>query len=326
MKRRKSKIAIWSIFLLIFLGGAMQSNAQQKHEIKNLKITILSTMLAQQGIGEWGFSALVEADSIQILFDAGARENTVLQNAREMHIDLSRVKYIILSHDHDDHTTGWMPIRKAMSEKNKDAVSVTHVGYGLFDTRIFPGNKEYSIRRKDSAEYVKNGGRVIVHKNFDEIFPGIYLTGPVPRTYPEKNFPPFVKRIDPSGASVDDDVPEDMSLVIATEKGLVMLSGCGHSGIINTITYIRKNLLDQPVVAAIGGFHLFMNTDEQIKWTAEQLKSAGVRYFMGAHCTGIEPVYQIRQWAGLKRGECIVGSVGASFDPEKGFTAGFLAR
>jgi 7,8-dihydropterin-6-yl-methyl-4-(beta-D-ribofuranosyl)aminobenzene 5'-phosphate synthase len=315
-----------ALFAIIFLGNGMQSTAQEKHVIKNLKITILSTMLAQQGIGEWGFCALVEADSIKILFDAGARENTVLQNAKEMKIDLSKVRYFVLSHDHDDHTTGWLPIRRAMKPVDPYALSVTHVGYGIFDTRIFQGNREFSSLRKDSAEYVQNGGNIVVHKNFDEIFPGIFITGPVPRTYPEKNYPPFVKRKDPSGMIVDDNVPEDMSLIIYTEKGLVMLSGCGHSGIINTITYVRKNLPGQPVIAAIGGFHLFMNTDEQIKWTAEQIKNAGVRYFMGAHCTGIEPVYQIREWAGLKRGECIVGSVGAAFDIERGFNAGPLAK
>jgi 7,8-dihydropterin-6-yl-methyl-4-(beta-D-ribofuranosyl)aminobenzene 5'-phosphate synthase len=117
-----------------------------------------------------------------------------------------------------------------------------------------------------------------------------------------------------------------MSLIIRTDKGLVLLSGCGHSGIINTITHTRNNLKDLPVLTAIGGFHLYNNSDEQIKWTADQLKPVGLQYFMGAHCTGIEPVFQIREWVGLKRGECIVGSVGATFDLSKGFNAGPLAR
>ncbi len=117
-----------------------------------------------------------------------------------------------------------------------------------------------------------------------------------------------------------------MSLVIRTGRGLVLLSGCGHSGIINTITHARNNLDQETFLAAIGGFHLLENTDEQIRWTADQLKASGVRYFMGAHCTGIEPVYQIRERINLKRGECIVGSVGATFDLEKGFTAGSLTK
>ena len=131
---------------------------------------------------------------------------------------------------------------------------------------------------------------------------------------------------DASGNIVEDNIPEDMSLVIRTAKGLVVLSGCGHSGIINTIEHVKNNLPGETIFAAIGGFHLLQNTDEQVKWTADQLKKIQIRYFMGAHCTGIEPVYQIREWAGLKRGECIIGSVGAVFDPEKGFTAGPLTR
>lgn len=65
-------------------------------------------------------------------------------------------------------------------------------------------------------------------------------------------------------------------------------------------------------------------TDQQIDWTAKALNGAGVRYFMGAHCTGIQPVHQIMNIAGLKRNECIVGSVGATFDPAIGFIAGQL--
>ncbi len=77
------------LLLLISVFALGNSKAQQNsHVVKNLKITILSTMLAQQGMGEWGFSALVEADSIKILFDAGSHERTVLDNAKELKIDL----------------------------------------------------------------------------------------------------------------------------------------------------------------------------------------------------------------------------------------------
>ncbi len=318
------------LFLLLSLAANQLAAQQERHVVKRLKITILSTMLAQQpGIGEWGFSALVEADSIKILFDAGGRERTVLENSKELKIDLSNVPTLVLSHNHSDHTVGWLPLRNAMSATNKNALSITHVGEGLFDTRISAKGDENRSRQKDSLLYVQTGGQIRVHQSFKEIFPGIYLTGPVPRKYPEKNYTMggiSGKKKGASGYTVEDIVPEDMSLVIRTDKGLILLSGCGHSGIINTITHIRNNLEQQPLIAAIGGFHLLENKDEQIKWTAQQLKESGIRYFMGAHCTGIEPVYQIREWAGLKRGECIVGSVGATFDLENGFIALPLTR
>src|ERR1700761_5984002 len=75
-------------------------------EVKALKVTVLSTMLADDGIGEWGFAALVEADGRRILVDTGARPDTVLINARELGIDLSHVPTVVLTHFHDDHIGG----------------------------------------------------------------------------------------------------------------------------------------------------------------------------------------------------------------------------
>ena len=246
-----------------------------------------------------------------------------------MNVDLSKVSTMILSHNHADHTVGWLPLRNSILSVDPKALSVTHVGKGLFDTRIADNGNENHSRKKDSLLYVQTGGRVIVHTSFTQIYPGVFVTGPVPRTYPEKNYTlggRTVRKKDASGNIIDDIVPEDMSLVIRTEKGLVVLSGCGHSGIINTVEYVQNSLQKQPLLAAIGGFHLLENTDEQIKWTAGKLKETGLRYFMGAHCTGIEPVYQLRDWIGLKRGEFIVGSVGAVFDLDKGFIAGALTK
>jgi 7,8-dihydropterin-6-yl-methyl-4-(beta-D-ribofuranosyl)aminobenzene 5'-phosphate synthase len=314
------------LFLFIVIPG-FQIFAQQQHIVGNLKVTILSTMMTQQsGTGEWGFSALVEADSIKILFDAGGRETTVLNNTREMKIDLSVVPTLILSHNHDDHTSGWLPLRRSLSSINQQALSVTHVAPGFFDTRFLKDGKEEHDRQADSVLYVQTNGKIIEHKSFTEIFPGIYLTGNVPRTYAEKNYGAGLKRDNATGKTIEDNIPEDMSLVIRTRDGLVLLSGCGHSGIINTIKHVRDNLQQEPVYAAIGGFHLFANADDQIKWTSSELKKAGIRYFMGAHCTGIEPVYQIREWAGLKRGECVVGSIGAIFQAGKGFQSGPLTK
>jgi 7,8-dihydropterin-6-yl-methyl-4-(beta-D-ribofuranosyl)aminobenzene 5'-phosphate synthase len=315
------------LVLLITLISQLMAQ-QERRVVKQLKITILSTMLSQRGIGEWGFSALVEADSIRILFDAGARETTVLENCKELNIDLSNVSTLVLSHNHGDHTIGWLPLRNTTKAINPNALSLTHVGQGLFDTRISASGEENRSRQKDSLLYTQGGGQVKIHNNFSEIHPGIFLTGPVPRKYPEKNYRlgGIVRKNDAFGNTVEDIVPEDMSLVIRTEKGLVLLSGCGHSGIVNTITHLQNNLQQQPLLAAIGGFHLLENSDDQIKWTAEHLKRSGLRYFMGAHCTGIEPVFQIREWASLRRGECIVGSVGAVFNLDKGFVAGSLTK
>jgi 7,8-dihydropterin-6-yl-methyl-4-(beta-D-ribofuranosyl)aminobenzene 5'-phosphate synthase len=309
------------ILSAVLLLSTFSLHAQQA---KNVKITILSTMLADEGIGEWGFSALVEVDGSRILFDAGARENTVIQNSAELNLDLSNITNLIFSHNHDDHTAAWLSVRKNLSAKNPAALSVTHVGDGFFLTRINRKSELNEKRRTDSARYVQTGGKVIVYDKFSNFMPGVYLTGPVPRKYPEKNFPAGL-RIKTTDGSIEDNIPEDMSMAISTSKGIILLTGCGHAGIINTIDYVQQQL-KQPVITVIGGLHLFKLGDKELQWTAEQLKKAGVQNLIGAHCTGIEAVYELRKSIGLDRKHCVVGAVGASYDLEKGIYPGAIAQ
>src|SRR5947199_278645 len=100
-----------------------ESVASSPAQIRALKITVLSTMLVGEtaGLGEWGFSALVEADGHRILLDAGGHPETVLQNARDLNIDLSDVSEAILTHNHWDHVRGLMPLRREMMKKNPAA-------------------------------------------------------------------------------------------------------------------------------------------------------------------------------------------------------------
>ena len=112
-----------------------------------------------------------------------------------------------------------------------------------------------------------------------------------------------------------------------TDKGLVVLTGCGHAGLINILTYARPTVRPgAQVYAASGGFHLFAAIAETLSWTADKLKEFGVAQIMGAHCTGIEPVYYFRGRLGLERRACVVGAVGSSFDLAKGISAGNIAQ
>src|SRR3954470_21723338 len=101
-------------------------------QVKQLKVTILSTMLADEGIGEWGFAALVEADGHRLLVDTGARPNTVLTNLHDLGVDLSDVEAVVLTHNHGDHVGGLMTLRREFMAKNPKALSVAHVGKGIF--------------------------------------------------------------------------------------------------------------------------------------------------------------------------------------------------
>jgi 7,8-dihydropterin-6-yl-methyl-4-(beta-D-ribofuranosyl)aminobenzene 5'-phosphate synthase len=105
-----------------------------------------------------------------------------------------------------------------------------------------------------------------------------------------------------------------------------VISGCGHAGIINTLEYARKTVRDMPVEAAIGGFHLFGASDAVLQWTGERLRALGVRNLLGAHCTGIEAVFRLRQVAGLARSTAVVAAVGSAFTLGKGIESPPLAR
>ena len=87
------------------------------HQVKQLKVTILSTMLADDGIGEWGFAALLEADGRKLLVDTGARPDTVLSNLRDLKLDLSQVRDVVITHFHDDHVGGLMTLRTELKKQ-----------------------------------------------------------------------------------------------------------------------------------------------------------------------------------------------------------------
>jgi 7,8-dihydropterin-6-yl-methyl-4-(beta-D-ribofuranosyl)aminobenzene 5'-phosphate synthase len=276
------------------------------------------------GIGEWGFSALVEADGHRVLLDTGAHPDTVLENARDLKIDLSDVQDVVLTHNHWDHVSGLITLRKEMMKKNQLALSKVYVAQGIFYSRPSPqGEQNRMITLK--KEYEATGGRFVELESTTEIFPGAWLTGPVPRKYPEHNWSGTGKVQTPAGL-VEDNIPEDQSLVLNTPEGLVVVTGCGHAGIVNILGFAREQFPNEPVEAVIGGLHLFPATDQQLDWTADKLKDFKVANLVGAHCTGIEAVYRIREKLALPRSSAVVGTVGSTFVLGEGIHAGQLAK
>ena len=180
------------------------------------------------------------------------------------------------------------------------------------------------------AQYEATGGTFVEHAGPSTIIPGVTMLGPVPRVYPERNWSSprggATGRVQTPDGLVEDNVPEDTSLVVDTAEGLVLLSGCGHSGIVNAMEYARKSVRAAPVYAAVGGFHLFAASDETLSWTAGKLKEFGVRYLVGAHCTGIEALYRLRELIGLTRQTAVVGAVGATYTHGKGIDPTVLAQ
>ena len=297
--------------------------------VKAIKLTVLSTMLVGSnpsgGIGEWGFSGLLEVDGRRLLIDTGLRPETVLRNAEELRVDLSNVTDIVLTHNHSDHTGGLITLRRELSKKNPQALSRAHVAQGIFLSRLTSDGRESNGLLPIKAAYEKTGGTFIEHPGPVQLLPGVWLLGPVPRVHPERNYGTGLRLQTPDG-QVEDNVPEDTAIAVDSPDGLVVISGCGHAGIINTLEYARKVVKDAPIHAAIGGFHLFGLADEQLEWTAGRLRELGLHYLLGAHCTGIEAVFRIRQLTGLARREAVVAAVGSSFTLGSGIEPLGLAR
>ena len=317
-----------SVTLLLILCSGFHSTIAQvnRQQIHAFTITILSTMLVGEpvGLGEWGFAALVDADGHRVLVDTGSRPDTVLENARDLHIDLSDVEEVILTHNHWDHVRGLLTLRHEMMKKNPRAFSTVYVAEGIFDSRpSAEGERNEMIAIKKQLE--ATGARFVVHSSDAELFPGAWLTGPVPRQYPERNWS-GTGRAQTSSGLVEDSIREDESLVLDTAKGLVVITGCGHAGIVNIVTFTEKHFDDKPIYGIVGGLHLFAATDHQIDWTASKLRHYHVANLLAAHCTGIEATYRLRQALRLSRARAVVASVGSSFSLRDGIEPGILAK
>ena len=269
-------------------------------------------------------------DGRRLLVDTGARAETVLQNATELKVDLASITELVITHNHGDHTGGLLVLRRELAKKNPAGALARARAEG----HLLPAARRRRPRRQRLAATQGavrgHGGVFIEHAGPVVLMPGVTMLGPVPRVHPERNWGSSrggpAGRVQTPDGPVEDTVPEDTSIVVDTADGLVVISGCGHAGIINTMEYARTAVRAAPVVAAIGGFHLFAATDETLAWTAGKMKALGVQHLLGAHCTGIEAVYRLRQLVGLTRATAAVAGVGASYTHGTGIDPTALAR
>lgn len=261
---------------------------------ESVDVTILSTSKAGIGEGEWGFSALVEVDGQRILFDTGAKRETVLRNAKAAGVDLGSVSQVVLSHHHDDHVGGLLRLRDSVAKSSPDALKTVHVARGMFESRHVRGKpRELNALIRARPVFENSGGVFVVHDEPSQIAPGVWVTGPVPRVHPEHNWGGRRQVPGPDGW-VQDQLHESQALVIDTEEGLLVISGCGHAGIVNIATHARQRIREAPV-HALGGFHLHRADPRHLSWTMDQLDALGLASFYGAHCTGSAAVREAEE-------------------------------
>lgn len=232
-----------------------------------------------------GLSLWIECFGRKILFDAGP-EGVIINNSEQLGIDLSTADAIVLSHGHYDHTEGL--------EYILDAASRAKI-YIHPDAMI----KRYSMstgspREIGIPEKVKNmiGLRKPVWTETPcEIFPDVMVTGAVPRhtTFEDVGGRFFLDK----DCSTPDMIRDDQSLFIKTDKGLVIVAGCAHSGIVNTLEYIRKLTDNAKVHAIIGGMHLLNANPERLHETMKALERVNFDLIAPMHCTGEKPTAMI---------------------------------
>ena len=334
---QKPLVLIMSLTSALAASLASQSGRAQGSRVLvpdgHIDVTVLTTNTADVGAfdgitqGEWSFAAWVEVGDRKFLFDTGWSPDNVLNNARAMGIDLSAAEDVVLSHNHADHTGGIETLRRELSRQNPNALHRIHVAEGIFAPRPSPTGEELNPMVALQERMEALGSRFIVHDEPAEIAPGVWVTGPVPRIHDEHNYgrgPDAV--LISNGTEVPDVIPESQSLIVAGEGGPVMVSGCGHAGLINSLAYIREAISPMAPQAAIGGFHLYSATPETLSWTSEMLADMELKNFIGSHCTGFESVYTIRELVGLGKDHAIVGSIGTRYDGALGIVPGAINR
>lgn len=262
------------------------------HVANAVDVTILSTSKPGIGEGEWGFSALVEVNGQRILFDTGAKPETVLRNASTAGIDLGDISTVVLSHHHDDHVGGLLRLRDAVANSAPAALSTVHVARGMFESRHIDGkHREVNAMVKIREAFEASGGSFVIHDKPTEIGPGVWVTGPVPRVHSERNWGGRRQVPEPKLGWAPDQLHESQALVIDTREGLLVISGCGHAGIVNIATHAQQTIRNAPV-HALGGFHLHRASATHLSWTMDQLDALGLAGFYGAHCTGSAAVLE----------------------------------
>jgi 7,8-dihydropterin-6-yl-methyl-4-(beta-D-ribofuranosyl)aminobenzene 5'-phosphate synthase len=250
-----------------------------------LQITTLSenTVAGVNLLAEWGLSILVEADNRKILLDTGTTFSAAY-NAISLGVDLSQIDKIVFSHGHFDHTGGLLHILEMMRHE-VEVIAHPDIWASKYGRR--PGEKERYAGvpfPKEAAETL--GASFNLTKEPVWISENIVTSGEIPMITEYEEIDPilYVKEM---GELKPDPLSDDQALFIKSEKGLIIILGCAHRGVINTIRHAQKLTGVEPVYAVIGGTHLVRASPQRMDLTIAELLSFGIQRLGACHCTGL---------------------------------------
>ncbi len=251
----------------------------------SIQITTLSENTAHTTrlLAEWGLSILVEADGHRILLDTGSSFSAAY-NAIALGVDLSQIDKIVFSHGHFDHTGGLLHILKMM-KRQTEVIAHPDIWAAKYGRR--PGEKEQYAGvpfPKEAAE--SSGASFNLTREPVWISENIVTSGeiPMPTEYEEIDPILYVKE---KGELKPDPLWDDQALFIKCEKGLIIILGCAHRGVINTIRHAQKLTGMESIYAVIGGTHLVRASQQRMDLTIAELLSFGIQRLGACHCTGL---------------------------------------
>jgi 7,8-dihydropterin-6-yl-methyl-4-(beta-D-ribofuranosyl)aminobenzene 5'-phosphate synthase len=268
-----------------------------------MKLTVLidnNTLIDRYFLGEPGVSYFIEAEGKKILFDVGYSD-AFIQNARKLSIDLLNVDFVVLSHGHLDHTWGLIPLVRFYMErifegqKIKKPTLVTHPL--TLSTKKFGDLSEIgSLLNEDKlSDYF--------HLKLSR--EAVYLTerllylGEIERTNKFEAKNPMGKTFE-DGIEKSDYLIDDSAMVYKSTEGLIIITGCSHSGICNIVEYARKICEEDRVVDIIGGFHLLNPSKEQMQGTIEYMKLLNPSLVHACHCTDLNSKIELSKVVNIK--------------------------
>jgi len=257
-------------------------------------------------LGEHGLAMWVEIGAHRVLFDTG-QGLVPLHNAKQLGIRLEKAEAVVLSHGHYDHTGG---LSVALDRaRNAKVYAHPEVFRPRFVRDSDGTTRKVGMREADRDAAQKRAPDIIETTRPTEVLEGLCVTGLIPRTteYERTSGPFFLD----NACREPDALNDDQALFFESEKGTVVLLGCAHAGVVNTLEYVRRLTNGNPIHAVIGGMHLASASEDRVRQTCVALRELGVRRVGPCHCTGLAATATL--WQDFREG-LINAYVGTIFE------------